>query len=148
MPSQVTAHSMTIDMERVNEISGAIVSAAMEVHTYFGPGLLERVYVLALALELRSRGFKVSIERTYPVVYKGRRIDAAYRVDLEVEGLVLVEVKSVEGVKPVHQAQMLTYLNLSERPVGLLLNFNEKYMKHGIERFVGPAALTTVAVSD
>lgn len=129
-------------MEYVNKVSGAVVDAAITVHKEYGPGLLERVYVAALASVLRRQGYRVHLERYFPVYFDGRRIDCAFRVDMVVDDVVLVEVKSVHGVHPIHRAQVLTYLRHSGIPVGLLLNFREPLMRTGIQRFVGPAALT------
>ncbi len=112
---------------RINEITGKIVDAAMKVHTVLGPGLLESAYEACLAYELDQRGLKVHSQVELPVAYGNIRIDVGYRCDLLVEDTVIVELKSVEKVLPVHQAQLLSYLKLSGKKVGLLLNFNTEH---------------------
>jgi len=120
----------------VNRVSGAVVDAAMAVHTALGPGLLESAYEACLAHELRKRGFRVESQVGLPVVYDGVRLDLGYRLDLIVDGVVIVEIKAVEAISPVHQAQVLSYLKLSGVTVGLLLNFHVAHLKDGIKRFV------------
>jgi GxxExxY protein len=123
------------------DITEQILGAAIAVHRALGPGLLESTYEACLAFELLDRGLAIVRQAALPVVYRGVRIDCGYRLDLVVEGRVIVEIKAVERVLPVHEAQILTYLKLSELPVALLLNFNVPLMKDGIKRFVGhPAA--------
>ncbi len=119
-----------------NEISGQIVDAAMKVHTALGPGLLESAYEGCLAYELRKRGLKVAAQLGLPVVYEGVNIDVGYRIDLLVEDLVIVELKSVDKIAPIHEAQLLTYLKLSGKRLGLLMNFNVVHLKGGIKRMV------------
>ena len=106
----------------------------MKVHTVLGPGLLESAYHKCLAHELRRRGFGVQSQVEVPIEYGGTVIDIAYRIDLLVEGLVIVEVKAVAKILPVHEAQLLSYLRLSKKPVGLLINFNEVHLRDGIRR--------------
>jgi GxxExxY protein len=118
------------------QISHAVVTAAMTVHTELGPGLLESTYTACLQHELILAGFRSSSQVGLPVVYRGVKLDLGYRMDLVVEDLVVVEVKSVEGVSPVHQAQILSYLKLSGTSLGLLINFNVVHLKDGIKRFV------------
>jgi GxxExxY protein len=118
----------------VNDVSGAVVDAAMKVHTVLGPGLLESAYEACLAHELRKRGHTVGIQVLLPVDYDGIHIDAGYRLDLLVDDTVIVELKAVEALAPIHQAQLLTYLKLSGRKVGLLVNFNVPHLKDGIKR--------------
>lgn len=120
----------------VNEITGAIVNSAMKVHSILGPGLLESAYQACLAHELRSRGFEVATEVPLPVVYEGHKLEVGYRIDLVVEGRVVVEVKSVEALHPIHEAQLLSYMRLSEIGVGLLINFNVLRLRDGIKRMV------------
>ena len=98
------------------------------------PGLLESVYEIALAYELRQRGFLVDLQVPVPVQYRGVKFDEGYRLDLVVNGLVIVEIKSIEAVTAIHRKQILTYLRLTERPLGLILNFNVNLMKDGISR--------------
>lgn len=120
----------------VNVASGQVVDAAMKVHSVLGPGLLESAYEACLAYELRKRNIVFKAQWELPVIYDGVRIDVGYRLDLLVEDLVIVELKSVEQIVPIHKAQLLSYLKLSGRKVGLLLNFNVLHMKDGITRLV------------
>jgi len=121
---------------RINQVSGAIVNSAMRVHSLLGPGLLESAYDACLAHELRKRGFRVDTQVGLPVVYDGEKLDLGYRIDLIVENLVIVEVKCVEAIHPVHEAQLLSYLRLSRKSVGLLINFHVARLKDGIKRMV------------
>jgi len=119
-----------------NEISKHIVEAALEVHRELGPGLLESVYEHCLALELERSGLTCVRQRALPVVYKGQALDFGFRMDLVVQDRVVVEVKATEGTSELHFAQLLTYLKLSGRKLGLLINFNEPLLKRGIRRVV------------
>jgi GxxExxY protein len=119
-----------------NEIAKIIVDAAYRIHTQFGPGLLESAYVALLIYELNKRGLHVSAEHPIPLVHEGVRIDVAYKADLIVEDKVIVEVKSVEKVAPVHHKQLLTYLKLADKRLGLLINFGAPLIKDGITRVV------------
>jgi GxxExxY protein len=118
----------------INETSGEIVDAAIKVHSVLGPGLLESTYEACLKYELLKRGLMVESQVMLPVHYDGVAIDAGYRIDLLVEDVV-VELKAVEKLAPIHEAQLLTYLKLSGKKLGLLLNFNVLHMKDGIKRF-------------
>ncbi len=118
----------------VNEITGAIVNSAMKVHSLLGPGLLEEPYKVALRHELTLRGYRAEIEFPMPVVYDGVRIDLGYRLDLYVERQVIVELKAVIALKPIHRAQLLSYLKLRGNKVGLLINFHVPSLKEGIIR--------------
>jgi GxxExxY protein len=118
----------------LRELTGVIVDAAVKVHTVLGPGLLERVYQLALAQELENRGLSVAQEVAIPVLYQGKELGDGFRADIIVEARVLLELKSVEKVAPVHKKQVLTYLRLTGLKVGLLLNFGAELMKNGIYR--------------
>ncbi|HZH34787.1 MAG TPA: GxxExxY protein [Pyrinomonadaceae bacterium] len=120
----------------LNRISGAIIDSAMKVHTALGAGLLESVYEACLAHELRKRGLRVETQVALPVFYEGVKIDAGYRIDLLVESSVIVELKAVEQIAPIHQAQLLTYLKLSGKKLGLLINFNTVHLKNGIKRLI------------
>jgi GxxExxY protein len=120
------------------EITERVIGAAIEVHRELGPGLLESVYRNCLVTELRGCGMAFEVEKTLPVVYKGRNVGAALRLDLVVEECVVVEVKAVERMEPVHMAQLLTYLRLTRMPVGLLINFHVPMLKSGIRRAVWP----------
>lgn len=119
-----------------DELTGQIIGAAIEVHRNLGPGLLESVYETCLAYELTQVGLKVERQKILPVTYKDFVIDQGYRLDLLVEKRVIVELKTVEHVTKVHEAQILSYLRLSGCQVGLLINFNERMLKHGIKRYV------------
>lgn len=125
-----------ISSSRVNQISGAVIDAALRVHSILGPGLLESAYVACLTHELRKRGYRVDKEVGLPIVYDGVKLDLGYRIDLLVENLVIVEVKCVEAIHPVHQAQLLSYLRLSGKNVGLLINFYVVRLRDGIKRMV------------
>jgi GxxExxY protein len=124
-----------VERETVNRITGKFVDAAIRAHTKLGPGLLESAYEAALLYELHKRELSAQTQVAMPVLYDEIRIDLGYRLDLLVEGHVIVEIKSVEAIEEVHKAQMLTYLRLSGRPIGLLLNFNVPRMKDGIIRY-------------
>ena len=119
-----------------NEIARIIVDAAYQIHKALGPGLLESVYLAVLAFELRSRGLNVVTEQPMPVVYKGVRLDVGYRADLIVADKVIIELKSVESLQKVHKKQLLTYLRVSDKRLGLLINFGENLIKDGIVRVV------------
>jgi GxxExxY protein len=121
---------------RVNQVTGAVISAAMHIHSVLGPGLLESVYQGCLLHELRKRGISVASQVGLPVVDDGEKIELGFRIDLLVENLVIVEVKSVEAIHPVHQAQLLSYLRLSGVGVGLLINFYVLHLREGIKRLV------------
>lgn len=123
-------------METLNIISGQIIKGAIEVHKHLGPGLLESTYEGCLLHELADSGLSVQSQVPFPVKYKGKSIDIGYRVDLLVEGLVVVELKSVERLLPIHSAQILTYLKLGNLKIGLLINFNTQRIKDGIRRFI------------
>jgi len=126
----------------INQLTSRIIRAAIEVHRAFGPGLLEAVYFVCLVYELRRAGLKVECERKFPVIYKGVAMDCFYKLDVLVEDQVVVEIKAVECVLPVHEAQLLTQLKLANKPVGLLLNFNVPAMKEGIKRLLNRSALS------
>ncbi len=123
-------------MVEINDISGKIIASAIEVHKQLGPGLLKATYESCLAYELDSLGLFVERQKALPLVYKEMKLAHGYRIDLVVEGLVIVEVKAVDGLNPVHEAQVLIYLKLPGLKLGLLINFNVRLLKHGIRRFV------------
>ena len=120
----------------IDSITGQVIGCAIEVHRTLGPGLLESVYEKCLVYELAQKGLTVETQKELPVCYKDVRIDCGFRMDLLVEKIVLVEIKAVERVTAVHEAQVLTYMKLAGVKVGLLINFNEKLLKDGIKRFV------------
>lgn len=119
----------------INQITGSIIDAAMEVHSVLGPGLLEAAYENGLKHELMLRNIQVANQVLLPVTYKGQTTDMGYRLDLLVEDRVIVEVKSVHSISPLHEAQLLSYLKMSNKKIGLLINFNVPRLKHGIKRF-------------
>lgn len=122
--------------ENLNAISGQVVDAAMRVHSALGPGLLESAYEACLKHELTKRGLKVVSQLELPIIYDDVRLDVGYRLDLLVENEIVVELKSVEKLLPIHEAQLLSYLKLSNRQIGILLNFNTIHLKEGITRIV------------
>lgn len=122
------------------DITEVVIGAAIAVHRALGPGLLESAYEACLVYELMERGVQIERQKALPVTYRGIRIDCGYRIDLLVENRVIVELKAVEKVIPIHEAQLLTYLRLSGMQVGLLLNFNVSLMKDGVKRYVHRAS--------
>lgn len=123
-------------MKQLNHITCQVVDAAFCIHSRLGPGLLESVYEVILARELERRGFRVSRQAPVPIEFDGLRFDEDFRADMIVEEAVLVELKSVEALAPVHAKQTLTYIRLLDLRVGLLINFGEATLKQGIERIV------------
>jgi len=119
-----------------NDIAAIVVDAALKIHKKLGPGLLESVYQATLSFELQKRGVNVVQQLALPVHYEGIRLDLGYRVDLLVGNKVVIEIKSVEALAPVHRKQLETYLRLMEKRLGLLINFNVELMKNGIQRVV------------
>ncbi len=124
------------ERERLNGITESIIGAAIQVHRTLGPGLLESAYEYCLAYELGKRGLRVEQQKPLPLVYEQVKLDCGYRIDLLVEGSVVVEVKSVDALAPIHEAQVITYLKLSGCKLGLLINFNVPVVKDGIHRFI------------
>jgi GxxExxY protein len=120
--------------QRLNSISGAVIGAAVEVHRHLGPGLLESAYEACLAHELIAGGFAIERQKPLPVFYKGQRLDVGYRLDLVVEKLVVVEIKSIERLERVHFSQVLSYLRLTGCRLGLLINFNVPKLVEGVRR--------------
>jgi GxxExxY protein len=118
----------------INEITGAIIEVAIEIHKRLGPGLLETVYRKVLTYELRKRGFNVEEEWPIPVDWDEVRLEVGFRADLIVNSEVIVELKSIEKIAPVHKKVLLTYLRISDRRIGLLINFGEEVLKNGIHR--------------
>ena len=119
-----------------NDISKKIIAASIEVHRILGPGLLESVYEIVLAYELKKRGMKVERQVPVAIVFEGIKFDEGFRADIIVEDKVIVELKSVEKVMPVHKKQLLTYLRLADKRLGLLINFGSELMRDGISRVV------------
>jgi len=124
------------EKDRLDLITRRIIGAAIEVHRRLGPGLLESAYETCLAFELRQLGFKIEQQKPLPVVYKDVKLDCGYRLDLVVDDSVVVEVKAVDQLAPIHDAQLLSYLRLSRQRVGLLINFHVRVLKNGLKRIV------------
>ena len=122
--------------EESDQFSSVIIGAAIEVHRYLGPGLLENTYERALIFELEQKGLELKTQEPVPVIYKGHSLGTDYKLDLLVNDLVVVELKAVEKVLPIHKAQLLTYLKLKKRWLGLLINFNAPVLKQGVVRVV------------
>jgi GxxExxY protein len=131
---QSTDAAMLLDDSRLNDLTGTILAAAIEVHRILGPGLFESVYQACLQFELEARSLRFVVEHSVPIVYKTLRLDGAYRVDLLVEDLVVVEIKSVDALLPVHKAQVVTHVRLTGKPAGLLINFNVSRLMEGVKR--------------
>jgi GxxExxY protein len=128
---------MVLPKWRADEpVTGLVLACAMRVHTALGPGLLESAYEICLAHELSQQGAKVSRQVSLPIVYRGIQLEAGYRIDLMVDNTLIVEVKAVEQLSPIHTAQLLSYLKLARVRLGLLLNFNVVHLKDGIKRVV------------
>ena len=121
---------------KFDRLSGQIIGCAIEVHKNLGPGLLESTYEQCLAYELKRSNISFKLQHNLPVEYKGVKLDCGYRIDMLIDNKVIVELKSVDNILPIHQAQLLTYMKLSGVGIGLLMNFNVKYMKTGIKRMV------------
>jgi GxxExxY protein len=124
------------DQMNIEEIGKEIVDSAIKVHKALGPGLLESAYQRCMEVELSKRGLQVECEKPMPIRYDGQLIDVGYRIDMLVEGKVIIENKTVEGLQPIHYAQIITYLKLAECKLGYLLNWNVTRIKDGIKRVV------------
>jgi GxxExxY protein len=124
------------DRERLNSLTEAIIGRAIQVHWVLGPGLLESAYEARLAYELAKLGFGVEVQKALPLVYEQVKLECGYRIDLLVERCVVIEVKSVDSLAPIHEAQLISYLKLSGCKIGLLVNFNVRALKDGIRRFI------------
>ena len=120
----------------MDELSERVIGAAIRVHRELGPGLLESAYEACLAFELRESGLQAFTQVPLPVVYRGVKLDCGYRLDFVVEGQLLIELKAVERLQPIHEAQILSYLKLSGIRLGLLMNFHNQLLKDGIKRIV------------
>lgn len=127
-------HERPLISPEIDALAKIIVDAFFKVHIALGPGLLESAYVACVAHELRSRGINVRLDVELPVNYGGMRLDVGYRLDMLVEELIIVEFKAVDKIIPIHRAQMITYLKLSEKRLGFLVNFNVERIRDGIER--------------
>jgi len=122
--------------EDINRLTGEVVDAAYSVHRELGPGLLENIYEQCLGEELKLKGLSFERQKEVPIIYRDKKLDANYRLDLLVDGKVLVEIKAVDHLLPVHKAQVITYIKLPGVRVGLLINFNVTMIKEGIQRVV------------
>jgi GxxExxY protein len=127
---------LAVDKERPNELAETIIGAAIRVHRELGPGLLESTYEACLSYELAEVGLVVERQATLPVRYRGVNLDCGYRIDLLVDKVVIVELKAVDRLEPIHEAQLLSYLKLSGCNAGLLMNFNVKMLRNGIRRMI------------
>jgi GxxExxY protein len=124
----------------LNHLSSRIIQAAIAVHKELGPGLLESVYQSCIVIELENMGIKFKAQVSLPIAYRGKKVDGqGFRLDLLVEDTVVVELKSVEKVEPVHKKQLLTYLRFADKPLGLLISFNESLLRDGITRIINTA---------
>jgi len=123
-------------MDFDTDLSGCVIRAAVEVHTELGPGLLESAYRACLVQELRRSVRRVETEVPLAIIYRGAKLECGYRLDLLVEARLIVELKAVQALAELHTAQMLTYLRLSRHPVGLLINFNSRLLKDGVQRII------------
>jgi len=123
-------------MIKFDDLSNKVIGLALDVHRELGPGLLESTYQQCLAYELSKENIKFEIEKEIPVKYKDVKLDCGYRIDLLVENKLILELKSVEKLLPIHEAQILTYMKLAKIKTGLLINFNVQMLKNGIKRFV------------
>ena len=121
----------------INLVTEKIIESSIKIHRQYGPGLLENAYEQLLVYELtHNQKLKTEAQKSLPIIHEGQKIDAAYRLDLLVENDIIVELKAQDKILPIHEAQILTYLKLSEKRIGLILNFNAKLMKDGIRRFI------------
>ena len=119
----------------INELTEKIIGCAIEVHRHLGPGLLESAYEECLAYELNMKGLNSIRQVSVPVVYKTNQLDCGYRIDILVENTVIIELKSIEALAPIHEAQILTYMKFANKEIGLLINFNVTLLKNGIKRY-------------
>ena len=124
------------ESDRLNKITEKIIGIAIDVHRALGPGLLESAYEACMFYDLKQTDMKIEQQKHLPILYKGIKLDCSYRLDFLVEDEVIVEIKSVEKLLPIHKAQLLSYLKISGLKVGLLINFNVKFLKNGIQRIV------------
>ena len=119
----------------INSITEIIIGSAIEVHRYLGPGLLESAYEECLSFELQKEGLKIERQKAVPVIYKDIKLECGYRIDILGENSVVIELKSIDTFNPVHEAQILTYMKFSGKPIGLLINFNVTLLKNGLKRY-------------
>lgn len=119
----------------INQITEKIIGCAIEVHKCLGPGLLESAYEECLVFELQNAGLTIKRQNPVPVIYKEIKLDCGYRIDILVEDMVIIELKTVDAINPVHEAQILTYMKFSKKRIGLLINFNVTLLKNGLKRY-------------
>jgi GxxExxY protein len=124
------------ESDRLDQISRRIIGAAIEVHRHLGPGLLESAYQTCLAFELSQRGLRFEQQKSLPIQYKEVKLDCGYRMDFVVEDEIVVEIKAIETLLPIHEAQLLSYLRIAQKKVGLLINFHVPVLKSGLKRIV------------
>jgi GxxExxY protein len=136
MSRTLNIHRGDAEARRFDEISDVVIGGCIEIHKQLGPGLLESAYEECLCHELSLRNVPFERQKPLPVTYKSVRLDCGYRIDLIVANAVMVELKAVEALLPIHEAQLLTYLKLSNLPLGLLINFHVPVLKHGLKRVV------------
>jgi GxxExxY protein len=127
-------NQLLIPME-INQITSSVIGCAIEVHRNLGPGLLESAYEECLSFELIKTGLKIERQKPIPVIYKDVKLDCGYRIDILVENIVVIELKTIDEFNPVHEAQILTYMKFLDKSIGLLINFNVTVLKNGIRRF-------------
>jgi GxxExxY protein len=135
------------EIDRLDQISRRIIGAAIAVHRHLGPGLLESAYQSCLAFELKQLGLRFEEQKPLPVTYKEVRLDCGYRLDLVVEDEIIVEIKAAEALLPIHQAQLLSYLRIAHKRVGLLINFHVPVLKNGLKRIVNEFPDTRLATT-
>nr|WP_306819380.1 GxxExxY protein [Bacteroides acidifaciens] len=123
-------------IQDINVLTNKVLGLAFEVHTQLGAGLLESTYESCLFYELKENNINVERQKKLPIIYKGIQLDTDYRIDLLIDNQLIIELKSVEALQPIHSAQLLTYMKLSNLKYGLLLNFNVPHLKQGIKRFI------------
>ena len=128
-------NKINIASKQFDELSSKVIKCAIEVHKVLGPGLLENTYKQCLAHELKLNNIKIEVEKDLPIIYKEIRLELGYRIDLIIENKLIIELKSIENLLPVHHAQIISYMKLSNIKTGLLINFNVKLLKDGIRRF-------------
>lgn len=130
------AKTQRMNKDELNNLSKIVLDSTIEVHRNLGPGLLESVYEICLEDELKSRNLKVKRQVNLPIVYKGKELSKEFYIDLFVEDEIIIELKTVEHLMPIHEAQLLTYLKLAGKKLGLLINFNEVLVKNGFKRLL------------
>ncbi len=135
------------EKDRLDSITRRVIGAAIEVHRGLGPGLLESAYETCLVYELRQCGLKIDQQKPLPILYKDVKLDCGYRLDLVVEDSVIVEIKAVEQLAPIHDAQLLSYLRLANKRVGLLINFHVRVLKNGVRRIVNEFPDSAISAS-